>query len=77
MIATAWQSAVAKVRRVFRLIVLFCVLRLAVGVAMIAIFDRDAIAWGPELTVIVVAALVIYVLVALAVRRWARPRAIS
>jgi hypothetical protein len=69
-----WRNAAAKVRRVFRLVVLFCALRLAVGVGAILIFDRGAIAWGPELTIIVVAALAVYVGVALAVRRaTARP----
>jgi hypothetical protein len=66
---TAWRNVVAKAQRLFRLIVLFCVLRFAVGIGAIVLFDRDAIAWGPELTVIVVGALAVYLLVALAVRQ--------
>ena len=70
----AWHSLVAKVRRVWRLIVLFCVLRFAIGLGVLIFFDRGALAWGPVLTVLVVAALALYVGVALAVRRWSPPR---
>jgi hypothetical protein len=64
----------SRIQRIFRLVVLFCVLRVAAGLAAILLFDRDAMAWGVELTLIVVAMLAIYLLVALAVRRWAPPR---
>jgi hypothetical protein len=67
-----WQAFTAKLQRIFRLIVLFCVLRFVVGIAMIAIFDRGAIAWGPELTVVIVAMLAVYLGVALIVRRASR-----
>jgi hypothetical protein len=63
-----WQAFTSKLQRLFRLIVLFCVLRFVVGIAMIAIFDRGAIAWGPELTVVIVAMLAVYLGVALIVR---------
>lgn len=62
---------VAKGRRVFQLVVLFCALRIAVGVGAILLFDRGAVAWGTELTAVVAAAVVVYVGVALAVRRYA------
>jgi hypothetical protein len=64
----------ARIRRVFRLIVLFIVLRMIAGVAMIALFRRDAVAWGPELTAITVGVFAVCIGVALAVRRWSPPR---
>lgn len=64
-----WHRLRAQVRRIFHLVVLFCVLRFVVGFAMIAIFDRGAIAWGPELTLVIVAAVLVYGGVALIVRR--------
>ena len=60
--------------RVFRFILLFAVVRIIVGVAAIAFFDRGAFAWGPELTIIVAVAAVVYLAVALCVRRWSSPR---
>lgn len=71
--SNAWRRLVARVRRAWRIVVLFLVLRLGAGVAAIALLDRGAIAWGIELTAIVAAMLVVYVLVALAVRWWAPP----
>jgi hypothetical protein len=68
-----WRALTSKLQRIFRLIVLFCVLRFALGIAMIAIFDRGAIAWGPELTIVIVAALAVYLGVALIVRYASRP----
>lgn len=64
----AWRNIVAKTQRVFRLVVLFIVVRLVVGVAVIVLFDRDAVAWGPELTIVVLGALAVVLLVGLAVR---------
>ena len=69
----AWNGLAAQLRRSFRLVVLFCVLRFVVGIGAIVVFERDSIAWGYELTAIVLAMLAVYVLVALAVRRWAPP----
>jgi hypothetical protein len=60
-------------RRMFGIVVLFCVLRLAVGLALI-LFDDGAVAWGWQATVIVAGGLAVYVLVALAVRAYAPPR---
>ena len=64
----AWRRFSSGVQRIFRLLVLFAVLRLALGVAML-VFDRRAVAWGYEATLVVLAAVMIYVGVALAVRR--------
>jgi hypothetical protein len=69
------SAAGAKVQRLWRLLVLFLVLRLVVGVIFIA--WSGAVAWSMELTLIVAAAVLVYVLVALAVRRWAPPRRAS
>ena len=63
-----WRNIVAKTQRVFRLVVLFIVVRLAVGIGVIVLFDRDAVAWGPELTIVVLGALAVVLLVGLAVR---------
>ncbi len=71
----ALRSLFAKLQRLWRLLVLFLVLRLIAGVALVAI--DDGFAWGTELTLIVGAAIVIPILVALAVRRWAPPRRTS
>ncbi len=72
-----WHAFTAKTQRLFRLVVLFCVLRFVVGIGVLLFFDRGAVAWGPELTFVVVAMVAVYVLVALAVRRWSPPRAPS
>jgi len=71
----ALRSVSAKLQRLWRLLILFLVLRLIAGVVLVA-FD-DGFAWGIELTLIVGAAIVIPVLVALAVRRWAPPHRTS
>jgi hypothetical protein len=70
----AWRGFTGRVRRIFSLIVLFCVLRFIIGVGALLLFDRDAIAWGPELTALVVVSIAVYVSVALIVRRWSPPR---
>ena len=62
------------IRRTFRILALFALLRLLLGVAIIALFDREAVAWGDEATLVVAAACVVCVAVALSVRRWAPPR---
>jgi membrane protein implicated in regulation of membrane protease activity len=69
-----WHSIAAKIQRLFRLVVLFIVLRLVVGIAVLLFFDRGAVAWGWPMTLVVLAMLAVYVLVALAVRRWSPPR---
>ncbi len=68
-----WHRFRAQVRRIFRLVILFCVLRFAVGISAIALFDRGAIAWGPELTVVILASIAVYAAVGLAVRYGTRP----
>ena len=64
----AWRNFAGKVRTAFRVLVLFLIVRFIVGLAMIVFFDRDAVAWGPELTAVVVGALAVLLLVGLAVR---------
>ena len=64
-------------QRLVSLVLLFCVLRIVVGVIVIAFFERDAVAWGIELTLIVLAAFAACLLAALAVRRWSPPRRVS
>jgi amino acid transporter len=68
-----WQNFTSRIQRLFRLVVLFCILRFVVGIAVLLFFDRSAVAWGAELTLVVVAMLAVYLLVALAVRRWSPP----
>ncbi len=63
-----WRNVAARVRTAFRVLVLFLVVRLVVGLAMIAFFDRGAVAWGPELTLVVIGVLAVVLLVGLAVR---------
>lgn len=69
-----WRGFTAKLRRLWQIVVLFCVARLIAGVALIVLFDREAVAWGWELSLIVAAMVIVYVGVALAVRWWAPPR---
>lgn len=64
----AWRNFGARIRTAFRILALFLVVRIIVGVGVIVLFDRDAVAWGPELTVVVIGALAIVLLVGLAVR---------
>lgn len=73
----AWRRFAANIQRIFRLIVLFCVLRFIVGIAVILLFDRNAIAFGPALSLVVLAMIVVYLGVALAVRWWSPPRRAS
>lgn len=68
----ALRSIAATTQRWWRLLILFLVLRLAAGLALLA-FD-GGFAWSIELTLLVAFSLAVYVLVALAVRRWAPPR---
>lgn len=64
-----WHAATARLQRLFRLVILFCILRFVVGIAMVAVFDRDAVAWGWHLTAITAAAIAIPTAVALILRR--------
>ena len=66
------RSTGGTMRRWWRLLILFLVLRLIAGI--ILLFFDDSIAWSMELTLIIVAVIAVYVLVALAVRRWSPPR---
>ena len=64
----AWRNFAGRVRSAFRFVALFLVVRVIVGVGVIVFFDRDAVAWGPELTVVVIGAVAVVLLVGLAVR---------
>jgi hypothetical protein len=64
-----WHRMTEAARRIFHVLVLFAIARLVLGVALIAVFDRGAVAWGREATLVVVAAAAVYVLVGLAVSR--------
>ena len=64
----AWRNFAGRVRAAFRFLALFLVVRVIVGVAVIVFFDRDAVAWGPELTIVVIGALAVVLLVGVAVR---------
>ena len=65
------------IRRIFRILVLFAVLRLILGVAIILLFDREAVAWGYEATLVVVASSVVCMAVGLSVKRWSPRRGIG
>lgn len=67
------RSIGSTLRRWWHLLILFLVLRLLAGVVLL--FFDDSFAWSIELTLMIIAAIAIYVLVALAVRRWSPPRA--
>lgn len=71
----ALRSIASKLQRLWRILILFLVLRLIAGLVLIA-FD-DSFAWGIELTLILAVAVTVCLLVALAVRRWAPPRRAS
>ena len=62
------------IRKIVSFIVLFCIARLLVGVLAIAFLDRDAVAWGIEMTVVTAVAVAACVFAAVAVRRYAPPR---
>ena len=64
----AWHSFAARVRTAFRFIALFLAVRVAVGVGIIIFWKRDTIAWGPELSAVVIGAVAVVLLVGLAVR---------
>ena len=64
----AWHNFAGRVRTAFRFVALFLVVRVIFGVAIIVFFDRDAVAWGPELTVVIIGAFAVVLLVGLAVR---------
>jgi len=73
----AGRRAISALQRVMEIILLFAIVRVIVGVTMIALFNRDAVAWGIELTLIVALTFAVCVGVALAVRRWSPPRRVS
>jgi O-antigen/teichoic acid export membrane protein len=68
----AYRRGARRLRRVVEVALLFAVLRLVLGLTLILLFDRDALAWGYETTAIVIMAVVVYLAVGLSWRRWAR-----
>ena len=68
----AYRRAVRGLRRLVEIALLFAVARLAFGLALILVFDRDALAWGYETTAIAIMAVAVYLAVGLSWRRWAR-----
>ena len=66
---STWQRLTGGLRGILRVLVLFAMARVALGIALILVFDREAVAWGYEATLVVIAAFVVYVAVGLAVRR--------
>jgi hypothetical protein len=69
------RAVAARIQYIWRIIVLFVVLRLIAGMAIVAL--GGGVAWSIEVTVICAGAVAVYLLVALAVRRWAPPRRVS
>jgi len=68
------RQIVAKLRFILSVILVFAVARTIVGVAVIAVFHRDAVAWSYELSALLALGVLLCVGAALAVRRWAPPR---
>jgi hypothetical protein len=64
-----WHAFTSRIQRLFRLVVLFCILRFAVGIGALVVFDRDAVAWGWHLTAITAAAILVPTIVALIIHR--------
>lgn len=64
-----WQRVSTRVQRLWRWLAIILVARLLIGVLAIAVFDRDALGWGYEATVVVAAAAAVYGVVGLTMRR--------
>jgi hypothetical protein len=71
---TLWQSLVSKAQFVLRVLLAFALARVLAGILVIAVFDRDSVAWSYGLTALLAAAMALCLFAALAVRRWAPPR---
>jgi hypothetical protein len=69
-----WRAMASKLRFVVSVLLVFAVARVLAGIIMIAFFERDAVAWSYVLTLLLAAGLVLCIIAALAVRRWAPPR---
>jgi hypothetical protein len=69
-----WRSFTAKLHLVLRVVLLFALVRVVAGLLIIAVFERDAVAWSPQLTLLLAAGTALCITAALAVRRWAPPR---
>ena len=69
-----WRSLVSKAQFVVSVLLAFAIARVLAGLIIIAFFQRDAVAWSGELTLLFAVAALACALAALAVRRWAPPR---
>jgi heme/copper-type cytochrome/quinol oxidase subunit 4 len=67
----------AMIARFWQFVLLFAVVRVAIGIVFIVMAGRDDAAWSLRATVIVALAALVCFVVAMAVRRWAPPRRIS
>jgi hypothetical protein len=70
-----WRSLVSKVQFVVSVLLVFAIARVLAGLIIIAFFQRDAVAWSMEITLLLAAAAIACTVAALAVRRWAPSRA--
>jgi hypothetical protein len=69
-----WRSLVSKAQFVVSVLLAFAIARVLAGLIIIAFFQRDAVAWSMEITLLLAAAALACALATLAVRRWAPPR---
>lgn len=69
-----WRSFVSKVQFVLSVLLAFAIARVLAGLIIIVFFQRDAVAWSAEITLLLAVAAVACAVAALAVRRWAPPR---
>jgi hypothetical protein len=72
---TLWRSLVSKAQLVLRVLLVFALARVLAGVLIIAFFGRDSVAWSYGLTAMLAVAMALCLFAALAIRRWAPPRA--
>jgi hypothetical protein len=69
-----WRSFMSKVQFLVSVLLAFAIARVLAGLIIIVFFQRDAVAWSMEITLLLAAAVVACALATLAVRRWAPPR---
>jgi hypothetical protein len=60
----------ARLAFAFRLLLLLCIARIVAGLVAIVLLDRDAFAWGVEVTAITLVAFAACIVAALALRRY-------
>jgi hypothetical protein len=64
-------------KRVLEVILLFAIARVIAGIAVVALFSRDSVAWGWELTFITIGVFAVCLLAALMVRRFTTESALK